>query len=325
MRWLWWVFAACYIGHVFPLLFLLTLRFSRNTQLIVQTLISIAALYFSYEMSILLLIFTYVHAFIRTLDWTDRYAMASVLFLVADWLFPPATQSLAMVLFPFIFLIWQRNLYYRRDYKRMVTMLALGLGIGLVVSLIIRTIKELLFGNVIAWISPFFLWIGSWFDGIVLDPNDRVNRFLVPDNPNLDADTLSQETLFESASNESLFFIGVFVAILLIGVFLFFYLQKRKDIQEDGMIPKSIHHPTLSDKRMVRSPRQIQLLETGRKLEHHHPRLREETVFEWLERIEFTNHSLYAEWLEAAEYGDKEAPQEINDSFKRLVEQVKNR
>lgn len=325
MRWLWWVFAAFYIGHVFPLLFLLTLRLPRNTQLIVQTVMSIGALYFSYEMSILLLVFTYVHAFIRTLDWTDRYAMASVLFLVADWLFPPATQPLAMVLFPFIFLIWQRNLYYRRDYKRMVTMLVLGLGIGLAVSLILRTIKELLFGNVIAWISPFFLWIGSWFDGIVLDPNDRVNRILVPDNPNIDAETVSQETLLETASNESLFFIGIFVVTLLIGVGLFFYLQKRKDIQEGGMIPKSIHHPTLSDKRIVRSPRQIQLLETGRKLEQLQPRLREETVSDWLQRIEFTDHTLYAEWLEAAEYGDKEAPKDVNESFERLVTQLKKR
>ncbi|WP_214817616.1 MULTISPECIES: hypothetical protein [unclassified Exiguobacterium] len=325
MRWLWWVFSAFYIGHVFPLLFLLTLRLPRNTQLIVQTVMSIGALYFSYEMSILLLVFTYVHAFIRTLDWTDRYAMASVLFLVADWLFPPATQPLAMVLFPFIFLIWQRNLYYRRDYKRMVTMLVLGLGIGLAVSLILRTIKELLFGNVIAWISPFFLWIGSWFDGIVLDPNDRVNRILVPDNPNIDAETVSQETLLETASNESLFFIGIFVVTLLIGVGLFFYLQKRKDIQEGGMIPKSIHHPTLSDKRIVRSPRQIQLLETGRKLEQLQPRLREETVSDWLQRIEFTDHTLYAEWLEAAEYGDKEAPKDVNESFERLVTQLKKR
>lgn len=325
MRWLWWVFAAFYIGHVFPLLFLLTLRLPRNTQLIVQTIMSVGALYFSYEISILLLIFTYVHAFIRTLDWTDRYAMASVLFLVADWLFPPASQSLAMVLFPFIFLIWQRNLYYRRDYKRMVTMLTVGLGIGLTVSLVIRTIKELLFGNVVAWITPFFLWIGSWFDGIVLDPNDRVNRFLVPDNPNLDAETVAQETLLESASNNSLFYIGVFVIILLLGVGLFFYLQKRKDIQEDGMIPRSIHHPTLSDKRIIRSPRQIRLLETGRKLEQHYPRLQEETVAEWLQRIEFTDYRLYADWLEAAEYGDKEAPQAISDSFERLVEQVKKR
>ncbi|MCT4784843.1 hypothetical protein ACFQO8_06550 [Exiguobacterium aestuarii] len=325
MRWLWWVFSAFYIGHVFPLLFLLTLRLPRNTQLIVQTVMSIGALYFSYEMSILLLVFTYVHAFIRTLDWTDRYAMASVLFLVADWLFPPATQPLAMVLFPFIFLIWQRNLYYRRDYKRMVTMLVLGLGIGLAVSLILRTIKELLFGNVIAWISHFFLWVGSWFDGIVLDPNDRVNRILVPDNPNIDAETVSQETLLETASNESLFFIGIFVVTLLIGVGLFFYLQKRKDIQEGGMIPKSIHHPTLSDKRIVRSPRQIQLLETGRKLEQLQPRLREETVSDWLQRIEFTDHTLYAEWLEAAEYGDKEAPKDVNESFERLVTQLKKR
>ncbi|MGA9467698.1 MAG: hypothetical protein WBV10_08710, partial [Exiguobacterium marinum] len=67
MRWLWWVFSAFYIGHVFPLLFLLTLRLPRNIQLIVQTVMSIGALYFSYEMSILLLAFTYVHAFIRTL------------------------------------------------------------------------------------------------------------------------------------------------------------------------------------------------------------------------------------------------------------------
>ncbi|WP_215141174.1 hypothetical protein [Exiguobacterium qingdaonense] len=325
MRWLWWVFAAFYIGHVFPLLFLLTLRIPRNTQLIVQTVMSISALYFSYEMSLVLLVFTYVHAFIRTLDWTDRYAMASVLFLVADWLFPPASQPLAMVLFPFIFLIWQRNLYYRRDYKRMVMMLVLGLGIGLTLSLIIRTIKELLFGNLVAWISPFLLWMGSWFDGIELDPNDRVNRFLIPDNPNLDAETVAQETLLESASNNSFFFIGIFVVLLMLGVGLFFYLQKRKDIQEDGLIPRSIHHPTLSDKRIVRSPRQIQLLETGRKLEQRHPRLREETVTDWLKRIEFTNYRLYAEWLEAAEYGDKEAPQDINDSFIRLVEQVKKR
>ncbi|MGA9468826.1 MAG: hypothetical protein WBV10_14475, partial [Exiguobacterium marinum] len=230
-----------------------------------------------------------------------------------------------MVLFPFIFLIWQRNLYYRRDYKRMVTMLVLGLGIGLAVSLVIRTIKELLFGNVVAWISPFFLWIGSWFDGIVLDPNDRVNRFLVPDNPNLDAETVAQETLLESASGNSLFYIGVFVVILLIGVGLFFYLQKRKDIQEGGLIPRSIHHPTLSDKRIVRSPRQIQLLETGRRLEQQYPRLREETVADWLQRIEFTDHTLYAGWLEAAEYGDKEAPRDVNESFERLVTQLKER
>lgn len=323
MRWLWWVFAAFYIGHVYPLLFLTTLRLSRNVQLIVQTLLSVGALYFSYEMSILLLLFTYVHAFIRTLDWTDRYAMASILFLITDWLFPPATQPLAMVAFPFLFLIWQRNLYYRRDYKRMVTTLFAGLGLGLLAALLIRTVKELLFGNVILWIRPFFLWIGSWFDGIVLDPNDRVNRFLMPSNPNLDGETMSQETLLESASNETLFLIGFFLFALVIGVVLFVYLQKRRDIHEELIIPVRKRLQTESEKRVVRSPRHVRLLETARKLERSHPRKREETVSDWLMRIRFIDYATYAEWLEAAEYGEKEAPQDVTESFERHVTQMK--
>lgn len=325
MRWLWWVFASFYIGHVYPLIFVATLRIPRNAQLIVQTLLSVGALYFSYEMSMLLLLFTYVHAFIRTLDWTDRYAIASVLFLITDWLFPPASQPLAMVIFPLLFLIWQRNLYYRRDYKRMVTMLIVGLGLGLVMAFFIRSIKELLFGDVISWIRPFFLWIGSWFDGIVLDPNDRVNRFLIPSNPNLDGDTLSRETLIESASNESLFLVGVFIVAILIAVFIYMYLRKRKDIHEDLTIPRQSHQPAESEKRIVRSPRQVRLLETGRKLERLYPRKREETARDWLKRIEFMNHSLYAEWLEAAEYGEKEAPTDVTDSFERHVKQLKKK
>lgn len=321
MRWLWWVFATFYIGHVFPLIFLTTLRLPRNVQLIVQVVLSIGALYFSYEMSLLLLLFTFVHAFLRTLDWTDRYALASGLFLLIDWLFPPASQPLTMVAFPFLFLIWRRSLYYRRDYKRMVSTLLVGLGLGLATAMMIRTVKELIFGDFIAWIRPFFIWFGGWFDGIVVDQEDRVNRFRIPSNPNLDGETIAQETLLESASNESLFLIGFFLTTLFIGVALFIYLQKRKEVQDSIVLPKRTGQRSESDKRVVRSPRHIRLLETGRRLERAHPRNRQETAHDWLERINFTDHAFYAQWLEAAEYGEKDAPQDVIESFGRRVEQ----
>lgn len=322
MKWLWWLFAAFYVGHVFPLLFLLTLRLPRNWQLGVQTALSITALWFSYEMSITLLLFTFAHAFIRTLDWTDRYAIASVLFLIVDWLFPPASQPLLMIVFPFLFLFWQRSLYYRRDYKRMLSTLAVGLAVGFGLAFVIRTVKELLFGDLVAWIRPFLLWIGGWFDGVTLDPSDRVNRFIIPDNPNLDAETLSNETLLESATNQSYALTVFFIVLLILGILLFFYLQKRKDIQEVLSVPKKVHQTARTERRLTRTPRHVRLLDAGRRLEQTHPRYREETVYEWLERIDFTDGSLFASWLEAAEYGEKEAPTPVVEAFERYVKQV---
>lgn len=322
MNWLWWLFAAFYVGHVFPLLFLFTLRLPRNWQLGIQTVLSIGALWFSYEMSITLLLFTYVHAFIRTLDWTDRYAIASVLFLITDWLFPPASQPLTMIIFPFLFLFWQRSLYYRRVYKRMLSTLIIGLSVGLGLSLIVRTIKELLFGNLVAWIRPFLLWIGGWFDGITLDPSDRVNRFMVPDNPNIDSETISNEALLQSASTQSYALITFFLLLLLGGVVLFFYLQKRKEIQEGIFVPKKAHQTARTERRLTRSPRDIRLLEAGRQLEKTHPRHPEETVRDWLERIHFTDGGMFASWIEAAEYGEKEAPISVVEAFERHVKQV---
>ncbi|WP_138859428.1 hypothetical protein [Exiguobacterium mexicanum] len=322
MRLLWWVFAAFYVGHVFPLVFLLTLRLPRNWQLGVQTALSIAALLFSYEMSITLLLFTYVHAFIRTLDWTDRYAIASVLFLIVDWLFPPASQPLAMIVFPFLFLFWQRSLYYRRDYKRMLSTLVVALGVGLGLAIIIRTIKELLFGNLVAWIQPILIWIGGWFDGVNLDPTDRVNRILVPDNPNIDAETISNETLLESATNQSLFLVVTFLVVLVSVIALFIYVQRRKEIHEDVTVPKQRHQAAASVRRSTRAPRHVRLLDAGRRLEQAHPRQREETVSEWFERIGFTEGSRFATWLEAAEYGEKEAPAPIVEAFERHVTQT---
>lgn len=322
MKWLWWLFAACYVGHAFPLLFLLTLRLPRNWQIGVQTALSVVALWFSYEMSITLLLFTYVHAFIRTLDWTDRYAIASVLFLITDWLFPPASQPLLMIVFPFLFLFWQRSLYYRRDYKRMLSTLVLSLSVGLGLALIIRTVKELLFGDLVAWIRPFLLWIGGWFDGISLDPTDRVNRFMIPDNPNIDSETISNETLLETATTQSYMFALFFIILLVVGVLLFFYLQKRKEIQEILSVPKKTHQPTRKERRLTRTPRHVRLLDAGRMLEQMHPRHREETVHEWFERIDFTDGNLFANWLEAAEYGEKEAPTPIVEAFERHVKQV---
>ncbi|MCT4783339.1 MULTISPECIES: hypothetical protein [Exiguobacterium] len=321
MKLLWWVFAAFYVGHVFPLVYLLTLRLPRNWQLGAQTALSVAALYFSFEMSVTLLLFTYVHAFIRTLDWTDRYAIASVLFLIVDWLFPPASQPLAMIAFPFLFLFWQRSLYYRRDYKRMLTMLAAGLSIGLTIAVVLRTIKELLFGDLAAWVRPFLMWVAGWFDGFTLDPSDRVNRFMVPDNPNLDEETLANETFFETASNQTGLWIAVFIFLLVLGVFLFIYLQKRKDVQEETVVPKRAHVPHDRTLRSVRTPKHVRLLDAGRRLEKAHPRFREETVYDWLTRIRFNDAALFASWLEAAEYGEKEAPSPIVESFEQHVKQ----
>lgn len=322
MKLLWWVFAAFYVGHVFPLVYLLTLRLPRNWQLGAQTVLSVAALYFSFEMSVTLLLFTYVHAFIRTLDWTDRYAIASVLFLIVDWLFPPASQPLAMIAFPFLFLFWQRSLYYRRDYKRMLAMLAVGLSIGLTIAVVLRTIKELLFGDLVAWVRPFLMWIAGWFDGFTLDPSDRVNRFMVPENPNLDAETLSNETFFETASNQTVVWISLFIFLLVIGVFLFIYLQKRKDVQEEAVVPRRAHVTHERTLRAVRTPKHVRLLDAGRRLEKAHPRFREETVHDWLTRIRFTDASLFATWLEAAEYGEKDAPAPIIESFEQHVKQL---
>ena len=322
MKLLWWVFAAFYVGHVFPLVYLFTLRFPRNWQLGAQTALSVMALYFSFEMSVTLLLFTYVHAFIRTLDWTDRYAIASVLFLIVDWLFPPASQPLAMIAFPFLFLFWQRSLYYRRDYKRMLTMLAAGLSIGLTIAVVLRTIKELLFGDLVAWVRPFLMWIAGWFDGFTLDPSDRVNRFMVPDNPNLDEETLANETFFETASNQTGLWIAVFILLLVLGVFLFIYLQKRKDVQEEAVVPKRAHVPHDRMLRSVRTPKHVRLLDAGRRLEKAHPRFREETVYDWLTRIRFNDAALFASWLEAAEYGEKDAPAPIIESFEQHVKQL---
>lgn len=322
MKLLWWVFAAFYVGHIFPLVYLLTLRLPRNWQLGAQTALSVMALYFSFEMSVSLLLFTYVHAFIRTLDWTDRYAIASVLFLIVDWLFPPASQPLAMIAFPFLFLFWQRSLYYRRDYKRMLAMLAVGLSIGLTLAVVLRTIKELLFGDLVAWVRPFLMWIAGWFDGFTLDPSDRVNRFMVPENPNLDAETLSNETFFETASNQTVVWIALFIFLLVIGVFLFIYLQKRKDVQEEAVVPRRAHVTHERTLRAVRTPKHVRLLDAGRRLEKAHPRFREETVHDWLTRIRFTDASLFATWLEAAEYGEKDAPAPIIESFEQHVKQL---
>lgn len=322
MKLLWWVFAAFYVGHIFPLVYLLTLRLPRNWQLGAQTALSVMALYFSFEMSVTLLLFTYVHAFIRTLDWTDRYAIASVLFLIVDWLFPPASQPLAMIAFPFLFLFWQRSLYYRRDYKRMLAMLAVGLSIGLTIAVVLRTIKELLFGDLVAWVRPFLMWIAGWFDGFTLDPSDRVNRFMVPENPNLDAETLSNETFFETASNQTVVWIALFIFLLVIGVFLFIYLQKRKDVQEEAVVSRRAHVTHERTLRAVRTPKHVRLLDAGRRLEKAHPRFREETVHDWLTRIRFTDASLFATWLEAAEYGEKDAPAPIIESFEQHVKQL---
>ncbi|MEW8968236.1 hypothetical protein [Exiguobacterium alkaliphilum] len=322
MKLLWWVFAAFYVGHIFPLVYLLTLRLPRNWQLGAQTALSVMALYFSFEKSVSLLLFTYVHAFIRTLDWTDRYAIASVLFLIVDWLFPPASQPLAMIAFPFLFLFWQRSLYYRRDYKRMLAMLAVGLSIGLTIAVVLRTIKELLFGDLVAWVRPFLMWIAGWFDGFTLDPSDRVNRFMVPENPNLDAETLSNETFFETASNQTVVWIALFIFLLVIGVFLFIYLQKRKDVQEEAVVPRRAHVTHERTLRAVRTPKHVRLLDAGRRLEKAHPRFREETVHDWLTRIRFTDASLFATWLEAAEYGEKDAPAPIIESFEQHVKQL---
>ncbi|WP_047375959.1 hypothetical protein [Exiguobacterium sp. ZOR0005] len=322
MKWLWWVFAAFYVGHVFPLVYLFTLRLPRNWQLVTQTALSVAALFFSYEMSITLLLFTYVHAFIRTLDWTDRYAIASVLFLIVDWLFPPASQPLAMIAFPFLFLFWQRSLYYRRDYKRMLSMLFIGLTVGLVLALLLRTVKELLFGDLVAWVSPFLMWLGGWFDGITLDPSDRVNRFMVPDNPNLDAETMTNETFFETVSNQSMLVLGFFIILLIAGIALFFYLRKRNEVQEDAVVPRHAHTPHTRASRAVRTPKHVQLLDAGRRLEKAHPRHREETASDWLTRIRFTDAPLFASWLEAAEYGEKDAPGPIVEAFEQHVKQV---
>lgn len=319
---LWWIFAASYIGHIVPLLFLLTLRLSRNKRLIVQTVLSIAAVYVSIEMSILLLIFTYVHAFIRTLDWTDRYAVASVIFLLVDWLSPPATQSLYMVLFPLVFLVWQRNLYFRRDYKRIFVTLGAGLGIGLALSLVIRVIKELLFGNIVSWITPFFLWIGGWFAGIELDPTDRVNRFIIPENPNLDEETAVQETFFESASNQNMLMFFLFAGAILLAILLFFYLRRKQEIHEALVIPKQATETVSQEKRIVRTASQVYLLELGRRLERERPRRQEETFRDWLNRIDFVEGEQYATWLEAAEYGAKEAPSSVTSSFEAEINRL---
>jgi len=275
---LFWIFTATLYREdaiwILPLA-LVTLLKNRNVRVGVGLAYASAYAFHSISGALILLLFVSLSAMVETFEGAYRYFLSAcailVICLLLPGLMPPALSFMLASLLG-ILPFFRRHLV---EWRRIsVVLLTLGTA-AFAMALIVRLIKESLFGDVAAWFRPLLVEFGSLFLWTV-PLSERVDR---QGGQSIDIDNVAPidaatQTAAQATGSSFWLMIGVGVVTVLV-IATLVWIRKRQTVGEEELdrYARAVKVP-LRKKTRSRHP----LLKVASQLEETFPREKNETT-----------------------------------------------
>lgn len=320
---LWWILVisllqAPLIILMFPLLVAIL---ARNIRIGLQLVAAVSFLLISPLISILLLLAIALGTWLETVDQPYKFAISATgltgLFLLFPGLSPPLGAYLLLGLLWAIPFLRQHLV----EWRRITTAVSLFLGISLVLVIVIRLLKEALFGSVANLTRPALEAFGSLFTW-TLPLAEQIDQKTGANATDL-SNIAPQESLkAASMSSATLFYLntaGIVLAILAVGI-TFYLIRKRQVVSTEA--EPVVRMTGAKQPAPIKKHSQHPLLKIASQLEQAFPRRHEETTVEWLTRIEFPEAVAHAHLLDGIEFSRSEPAYDLQLFRKYVREQI---
>ncbi|WP_114570828.1 G protein-coupled receptor family protein [Exiguobacterium flavidum] len=317
---LFWLFTATLYREnaiwVLPLV-LVTLIKNRNVRVGVALAYASAYGFHSIPGALILLLFVSWSAMVETFEGAYRYFLSACAVLIICLILPglmPPVLSFVLASLLGVLPFFRRHLV---EWRR-ISLVLLTLGTAsFAAALLIRLIKETLFGDVAAWFRPLLVEFGSLFLWTV-PLSERVDR---QGGQSIDVDNVATLDAAAQAStrtaDSSLWLMAgtIIVAVLVIATLM--WIRRRQTVGEEKLdrYERAVKVP-LRKKTRSHHP----LLKVASQLEETFPREKNETTYEWLRRIGFPDGKEHARLIDAIEFSPSEPAYDVQ-SFRQLVMQ----
>lgn len=322
---LFWVFTATLYREdaiwILPLALVILLK-NRNVRVGVALAYASAYAFHSISGALILLLFVSLSAIVETFEGAYRYFLSAcailLICLILPGLMPPALSFILASLLGLIPFFRRHLVEWRR-----ISLVLLTLGTAaFAAALLIRLIKESLFGDVAAWFRPLLVEFGSLFLWTV-PLSEQVDR---KGGQSIDIDNVAPidaaaQTTAQATDSSLWLMIGAGVVAVLVMATLG-WIRKRQTVGEEKSerYERAVKVP-LRKKVRSRHP----LLKVASQLEETFPREKNETTYEWLGRIGFPDGHEHARLIDAIEFSSSEPAYDVQ-SFRQLVmQQISNK
>ena len=320
---LWWIFLASLLPVPFYLaLALPALAFvpHRSIRIGLQLLVAGSLFFLSPVASVLALVFVAWTAFLDTVDSTWRYAASALVIGVVMVLFPGAIPPPGAFALFFLVVAYPFVITYMTEWRRIFPTVALMLGGGLLLAVILRLSKEALVGSVTSTIRPLLEAFGSLF--LWTEPLGRKADTMTNQATGLNnikgVQNVGRSTIDAGTSNW-LWIVTAIMTLVLVATTLY-VIRKRKVValEREQTVKQSKQIRAHAPKRHSHHP----LLKIASQLEQAFPRRHEETTLEWLTRIEFPDASPNARLIDGIEFSPSEPAYDIQTFRRQVREQI---
>lgn len=319
MMLLWWFLIISLLQTMaLPLLAfaLLAVLPVRKVRILLQVIAALALFYVSPLISIILLLATAIGAFLETIELEYRFALTGAVFVGICFLYPGLTPPLLayvllglLVLTPFL----KRHFV---EWRRILTSVSFALGLSFLLVFLLRLMKEALFGSVANLMRPAFEAFGSLFTWTIPLSEKVDEKMQTGANlGNMEAvEPIKQGTM--NAATVQVFNYAAFGLALLVVGLMFYFLRKRRvvTVEQDEIVRPTAKKRTKVAKKHSQHP----LLQLASQLEQAFPRKRDETTYEWLERIAFPEVERNARLIDGIEFSQSEPAYDLQ-VFRRQV------
>ncbi|WP_026828255.1 hypothetical protein [Exiguobacterium artemiae] len=320
---LWWILVisllhAPLVILIFPLLAVIP---ARTVRIGLQLAAAISFLSVSPLISILLLLVIALGTWLETVDQPYKFAISATGLTGLCLLFPGLSPPLGAYLL--LGLLWGIPFLRQHlvEWRRIIAGISLFLGVSLVLVILIRLLKEALFGSVANLTRPALEAFGSLFTW-TLPLAEQIDQKTRSNTTGL-ANIAPQESLkAASMSSDTLFYLnmaGIILAILVVG--LTFYLIRKRQVVSAEAEPV-VRTTVAKQPAPIKKHSQHPLLKIASQLEQAFPRRHEETTVEWLTRIEFPEAVAHARLLDGIEFSRSEPAYDLQLFRKYVREQI---
>ncbi len=300
---------------VFPVFALIPVR---KIRISLQLLTACIIFYFSPVASILLLLATALAAVLETIDFEYRFALTGAGFVGISLLYPGLTPSPgAYLLLTLLFLIpfLKQHLV---EWRRIFLSLSLALSVSFLLVFLIRLVKETFFGSVANLMRPALEAFGSLFTWTIplaelIDKKTQTGADFSEVKP---IESVKQATM-SSGTLEFLNLFGLLLALVIVIVTVY-VVRKRRVVTAE--YEEAIRPPAKVRQAAVKKQSHHPLLKIASQLEHAFPRKRDETTYEWLERIEFPEVERNTRLIDGIEFSQSEPAYDLH-VFRQQVRQ----
>ncbi|MGX8177235.1 hypothetical protein ACWS7L_07055 [Exiguobacterium artemiae] len=320
---LWWILIisllpAPLVILIFPLLAAIP---ARNIRIGLQLAAAIAFLFVSPLISMLLLLAIAFGAGLETVDYPYKFAISATGMTGLCLLFPGLSPPLGTYLL--LGLLWAIPFLRQHlvEWRRIIANVSLFLGGSLVLVILIRLLKETLFGSVANLTRPALEAFGSLFTW-TLPLAERIDQKTAKNTT--DVANIAPQKRLEAAnmSSDTLFYLnmaGIVLAILAVGI-TFYLIRKRQVITTEA--EPVVRMTVTKQPPPVKKHSQHPLLKIASQLEQAFPRRHDETTVEWLTRIEFPEAASHARLLDGIEFSRSEPAYDLQLFRKYVREQI---